>query len=504
MGTMIRELFRRRVPQVLGVYLAAAWGLLEFTDWAVLHFSLERDPTPLVFGTLAVLLLPVLAAAWWLGGRDASPPKQEPGPRSVAVLPFAVVGDDPETEALGFGLADQILTDLSRVGDLQVAARTSSFAYGGTDMDVRTMGRRLGVRAVLEGSVQRMGDRLRVTMQLVNVEDGYHLWSQRYDRTMEDVFRIQDEVAQSVARVLHAILRASERRALRRPPTRDIGAYEAYLRGRGYLVEQHRRNLEYARQMFRRALELDPDFALAYTGLAEAIAVLCMYYPSVARTELDEADEASRRALELEPELAEAHAMRGAVRFLQGRLDEAERSFRRAEELDPRLADAWYLHGRMAFQEGRFLEAAELLRRAESEGGGVQAAFFTAQSLQAAGSDDAPEAFAHAAQVARSHLELNPDHPRAATMAAVAFCRVGDEEEGLRWAERALVIDPDDAGVRYNVACLYAVAGRTERALECMEEARARGFGNREWLEKDPDLDSLRGHPRFQELLAGM
>lgn len=503
MNKTLSELVRRRVPHVLGMYLAAGWGVLEFTDWAVARFRPSVDPTPAVLVVLVVLLPAVLWAAWRVEARKPLPPV-EPGSRSVAVLPFVVPGGDPETGSLGFGLADQILAHLSRIGDLQVAARTSSFAYGSTTLDVREIGRRLGVRAVLEGSVQKVGDRLRVTTRLVGVEDGYQLWAERYDRTMEDVFRIQDEVAQSVARVLNAILRAGDRRALARVPTRDVGAYEAYLRGRGYMADQRRRSLEHARRMFRRALELDPDFALAHTGLAETTAILCMYYPSVVRTDLGEAAASGERALALDPGLPEAHVALGAVRFLQDRLEEAEEAFVRAEALDPRFLDAWYLHGRAVFQAGRFAEAARLFRRAESVREDVASAFFAAQSLQAAGDPEATGAFAHAADVARRHLELNPDHARAATMAAVALCRAGDEKEGLRWAERALEEDREDAGVRYNVACLYAVAGRPERALDLIEEARDMGFGNRAWLEKDPDLESLRDHPRYHAVLDGM
>lgn len=505
MDMTLRELFRRRVPHVLGIYLAGGWGVLEFTDWAVTRFQPAWDPTPAVLAALVVLLPPVALAAWRFGPRGAPSVQVEAGPRSVAVLPFVVPGGDPDTEYLGFGLAEQILNDLAGLGDLQVAARTSSFAYRDARMDVREIGRRLGVRAVLEGSVQKSGDRLRVTTQLVDVADGYHLWSRRWDRTMEDVFRIQDEVAEGVARALHVILSEPERRRLRKVPTGEVRAYEAYLRGRAYMADQRRRSLEYAREMFRRALELDADFALAHTGLAEATAILCMYYPSVARTELDEASASAERALELDPELPEGWAAVGAVRFLQGRLDEAEDAFRRAQELEPGLLDAWYLHGRAAFQQGRFLEAARHFRRAEEVRPDPASAFFAAQSLQAAGEEEEAEAaFAHAAEVARGHLELNPDHARVATMAAVALCRVGRVEEGLRWAERALAIDREDAGVRYNVACLYAVADRVERALECLEEARAMGFGNRAWLEKDPDLERLRGEPRFQAILEGM
>jgi adenylate cyclase len=504
MGRMLSELMRRRVPQVLGIYLAAAWGLLEFTDWAVAHFQLERNLTNDVLVALAFLLPVFLWLAWKLGGREPRLPTVDAPPRSVAVLPFANVGGDADAGYLGFGLADQIVTDLARIGDLKVVARTSSFAYEGTTEDVRTIGRRLGARAVLEGSVQRSGDRLRVTTQLINVEDGYHLWSDRYDRPMQDVFGIQDEVADNVARALHAVLRENERKALSKVHTRDVDAYEFYLRGRRFFSQGRRKSLEYARDLYRRAIERDERFALAYAGVAEATALLAMYYPAV-HVDLDDALRSAEAGLAIDPELAEAHGALGAVLFLQGKVEAAAAALRRALDLDPRLFEARYLHARACFQQGRFADAVRLFQDAESVREDYSAAFFVAQSLEALGEHErARDAYEHASNVALRHVELNPDDPRAATMLAVSLSRLGRQDEGLRWADRALTIDPEDAGVRYNVACLFAVAGRADRALDCLEEARSVGFGNREWLERDPDLASLRDHPRFKTIMGAM
>lgn len=501
MRISLRELARRRVPHVLGVYLAAGWGLLEFTDWAVERFGLQAPVVTLVF-VAGVLALPfVLWLSWRIGG-DSPLPEVDAPPRSVAVLPFVTPGGDPDTELLGVGLADQILSDLARVGDLHVVARTSSFAFRDGSTDVRTIGRRLGARAVLEGSIQRSGDRLRVTTQLISAEDGYHLWTERWDRTMEDVFRIQDEIAANVARVLKAVLHEHERRAMAKVHTRDVEAWERYLRGKAFFFQSRRRSLQFAREMFLAAIGKDAGFALAYAGLADATAMLATYYPA-AEADLEGALEASRKALALDPELAEAHAAHGAVLAVKGDLAEAEAAFRRAVELDPRLYQARYFHARTCFQQGRFEEAARLFMEAGAVQRDYSAAFFAAQSLEASGAHDAARAaYLRALAVAEDHMELNPDDPRAATMRAVSLCRLGRPGEGLSWAERALALDPEDAGVRYNAACLFALAGDVERALRCVEEAIAVGFGNRQWLERDPDLDALRGDPRFEALLA--
>jgi TolB-like protein/Tfp pilus assembly protein PilF len=504
MDQFLGELLRRRVPHVLGIYLAAGWGLLEFTSWAVDQFGIRVPLVTWIFLGWSVGLPLVLWAAWRLGSRGTVRTRLVAPPRSVAVLPFVGVGGEQATEDLGFGLADQILTDLTRIGDLFVVSRTSSFAYKGRADDVRDIGRKLGARAVLEGSVQRSGDRLRVTTQLINVENGYHLWSDRYDRTMEDVFQIQDEISANVARVLKAVLREHERKAMSKVPTQEVRAYEYYLRGRRFFFQFRRKSLEHAREMFQKAVAIDPGFALAHAGIADVMALIFTYYPA-SRPDLEEARKASVRALELDPDLAEAHAAHGSVLFAQGHMPEAEAAFRRSVELDPRLFEARYFHARACFQQGRFEQAAELFREATEVREDYPSSFFAAQSLEALDHhEEAIAAYEAALDVAERHMELNPDDPRAATMRAVALCRLGRVEEGLEWADRALTIDPEDAGVRYNAACLFAVADKAERALECLQEAVDVGFGNRAWLERDPDLDGLRAHPRFQALLAAM
>jgi tetratricopeptide (TPR) repeat protein len=256
--------------------------------------------------------------------------------------------------------------------------------------------------------------------------------------------------------------------------------------------------------MFTRAIELDEDFALAHAGLADVAALIATYYPAAA-ADLTDALEASRRALALDPALAEAHSAHGAVLSAMGDLPGAEAAFRRATELDPRLYEARYFHARACFQQGRFEEAVSLFREASAVREDYSASFFAAQSLEAVGEHEkARHAYGEALGVVERHMQFNPDDARAATMRSVALCRLGRVEEGLSWADRALAMDAEDAGVRYNAACLFAVAGKTDRALQCLEAAMAVGFGNLRWLERDPDLDSLLGDPRFASLMARM
>jgi adenylate cyclase len=495
------------VPSVVGIYLAAGWGLLEFTDWATGRFGLTESLETALVVTWAVLL-PLAVTLAWRWGKPSSPhspaspaPAGPPRNRSVAVLPFVNLSGRAEDEYLGDGLSEELINALANVPDLQVASRTSAFTYKGSSKDIRAIGGELNVSSVLEGSVQRSGNRIRVTTQLVNVADGYHLWSERFDREMEDVFAIEDEIAEQVARALHAILKSQAWQRRPRIQPSDIRAYEYYLRGQQFLLQSRAKSLRYAREMFARAIQVDPAYAPAWAGAAEAAALIHMFYPTL-EEELEDAHETSGEALRLAPELAEAHAARGLTLFLMHRPEEAEQAFQEALRLDPDLYQARYFHGRACFQEGRLEEAAAEFQAAAMIREDYQAAFFAAQSLEALGrTEEARPLLVEALRVAEKHMELNPDDPRAATMRAVALCRLGRPEEGLHWGERALEIDPEDAGIFYNVACLYSLEGIPDKAIHCLEVALEKGFSNLEWFEKDPDLEPLREDPRFQELL---
>ena len=494
----VHELFRRRVPQLTGVYLAAGWALIEFSDWAVGRFGLSGRITDVLIAVLLFGLPFVILVAWRLGGDIGAPL----GDKSVAVLPFANLSDSSENEYLSDGLSEEIMNALARVEGLRVVSRTSVFAWKGRPGDVREIGRALGAGSVLEGSVQRSGDQLRVTTRLVGVDSGFQLWSGRYDRSMEDIFTIEDEIAESVARALRVLFEKDRRHAFVGRQPADIRAYEYVLRGRQFFQQTRKASLEFALEMFRKAIEIDPEYADARVGAAYAGALLHMFYPSVA-TSLEDAEEASVRALELEPDLADAHAARGLVLFQSDDIVAAEDSFGRAMQLDPLQFEARYFLGRIRFQQGRHDEAADLFDEAAAAREDYQAAFFAAQAREALGdASGATERYRTALEVAERHMDLNPDDPRAATMRAVSLCRLGKPDEGEVWAEKALEIDPSDAGVRYNVACLFALEGKSERAIDCLQEAIAAGFGLRDWIRQDPDLASLRGEPRFEQLVS--
>ncbi len=426
----------------------------------------------------------------------------EPG-SSIAVLPFVNLGGSPGHEYFGDGMAEEIIIALTKIEGLQVASRTSAFALKGRQLDIRAIGELLNVKAVLEGSVRRAGNRLRVTAQLVSAADGYHLWSERFDREMKDVFAIHDDIAANIARALRVVLREDEGRAITKPPTTDLEAYDYYLRGRQFFHQRRKKSVIFARQMFERAIQRDPEYARAYAGIADACSFLAHHYQDEgAAANLHQAEAASRKALELDPDLPEAHAARGFVLSLLQRFSEAEQEFRRAIELDPNQFEARYFYARACFQRGDLRRALELFEEASRVREDHEALYFAAQTRSALGrTADAVAAYRRALPVVERHLELNPDDARAITMAAVCCSRLGDRTRGLEWAQQATAVDPEDAGVCYNVACLLALEGERDRAIEHLERAFRVGFARRNWIEHDPDLESLRGDPRFEALI---
>ncbi len=429
--------------------------------------------------------------------------KQETQPAaSVAVLPFVNMSPDKDNEYFSDGLAEELINALTKVEGLHVAPRVSAFAFKGKNEDIRKIGEQLNVRTVLEGSVRKAGDRLRIAAQLVNVADSRHLWSETYNRQLEDVFAIQDEIAQNIVKALRVILTEKEKRALEKAPTADVQAYECYLRGRQFFHQRRRKSMDFAQQMFARASAIDPLYALAYAGAADCFSFSYWYWePS--ESNLKQADANSSKAVELDPELAEAHTARGLALSLQKKYDEAHREFEIAIRLDPSSFEAHYLYARACFAQGNMPDAARMYEQACR----IRPDDYQAPRLKAcalAGLGDKAEAEAanrRALEAAEKHLELHPDDARALYLGAQALCELGDPAAALDWGQRALAMDPEEPLTLYNVACVYALQGQSEEAMDCLEKAIKHGFVHKGWVEHDSDLNSLRNHPRFQALL---
>jgi serine/threonine protein kinase/Tfp pilus assembly protein PilF len=425
--------------------------------------------------------------------------------KSIAVLPFTNMSADAENEYFTDGMAEEIINALSKIQSLRVASRTASFSFKGKNEDIAEIGRKLKVSTFLEGSVRKMGNRLRITAQLVNVADGYHLWSERYDREMEDIFAIQDEISQAIVKALRVILTEGEKKQIEKARAVNVQAYDYYLRGRQYFHQLRRKSLEYAKQMFNKAIEIDPEYARAYAGVADCYSLLYTYFDA-REFNLRQADVASRKALDLEAELPEAHVSRGLAVSLSKRFDEAEGEFETAMQLDPKLYEASYWYGRARLAQGQFDEAAKLLERATAlRPEDYQAQHFLAQTLAAAGrTDEADAARRREVRLLEQHLELNPEDPRACILGAVAYGMLGETDKSVDLASRAMAIDPEDPMLLYNVACNYSVLQRYDDALNALERAVEKGWGDRAWIEHDSDFDPLRSNPKFQAIVSAM
>jgi serine/threonine protein kinase/Tfp pilus assembly protein PilF len=422
--------------------------------------------------------------------------------KSIAVLPFADMSPQRDQEYFCEGMAEELINALMKIEELQVASRTSAFGFKGKEQDVQEIGRQLNVGSVLGGSVRKAGNKLRITAQLINVADGYHVWSERYDRDMEDVFAIQDEIAQSIAKALRVVLSDKAKRAIEKAPTANVEAYEFYLRGRQFFHQWRRKGVEHARRMFERAIQIDPDYALAHAGIADCSAFIYTYWDASA-AHLERADSASRKAIELDPELAEVHASRGLALAFAKQFDEANREFETAIRLSAKLFEAHYFYGRALLQQGKLARAVtEFEEACRLRPDDYLAHNFLAMCLEGLGRRSESDAiYVRTLQLTERHLELNPEDARALNLGAVALARRGQKELGLEWARRALAADPEDSGLLYNTACFFAVQGERDEALDCLEKAVNLGFGLRGWVENDADLASLHGDPRFQAVL---
>ena len=425
--------------------------------------------------------------------------------QSIAVLPFADLSPDRDQEHFCTGIAEEIINALTGLEKLKVVSRMTSFQFREMGGDSRDIGRQLGVTALLEGSVRRSGDRLRIMAQLIDVADGCHIWSQRFDREIEDIFEVQDEIAQSIVKALQVAIGPEVRRRLVDVRTHNPAAYDVYLRGREFFRRWGKRNIEIAQRMFQQAAELDPSYAAAHAGLADTYSYLYMYIDSSGEN-LEHADTNSARALEIDPALAEAHAARGLALSLNRNFEAADRTFRTASELDPNLFEAYYFAARNCVVQGKHEEAVAYYDQAAAASpADYQIPILTAQIYQALGRENAARAAnRHGMELAEKAILVNPEDARACYMGAGAMIRLGQRERGLKWARRALALDPDDPAILYNVACSLTGLGEIEEAIACLERTVKVGAAYREWMENDTDLDPLRDHVRFRALVASL
>ncbi len=423
----------------------------------------------------------------------------------MAVLPFANLSADAENEYFTDGLTEELIQALGKVEGLQIPARTSVFALKGSNLTVQEVGKRLAVANVLDGSVRRSGNQLRISAQLIKVADGFHLWSETYDRELEDVFAIQDEIARNIVGALQLTLSPGEQEALQTDRTTDIKAYDFYLRGRGYFRRRTKEDFNSALQMFSKSIEVDPTYAPAYAGLADTYTEFWRNYESTEEN-LQKADEFSLKAVELGPDSAEAHAARGYALGHQRRYDEAVEEFERAIRLGPTLFEAYFYYGTVSFSQGNLEKAAEMFEMAsQSAPDDIRALQLLPQVYRSLGRPRAVRSTSERRlALAERLLELDPDDVQVLLYGANALAQLGERERSLEWAERVLDADTDDALVLYNIACFYSIAGEADKAITALEKSYDAGLADPEWMEQDSDLDNIREMVRYKALVERM
>jgi adenylate cyclase len=424
---------------------------------------------------------------------------------SICVLPFANMSGDPEQEYFSDGISEDIITDLSKVSALWVAARNTAFTFKGKHVDAPQIARQLKVSHLLEGSVRKAGGRVRITAQLIDGATGGHIWAERYDRDLNDIFALQDEISQAIVAALKLKLLPEEKKAIEQRGTSNPDAYNLYLLARQYSVTGNvgnARRSEAIIRLCRRATEIDPNYARPWALMAGAQLSLRLHLGR----EGDDGLAAAERALALDGNLAEAHAAKARVLMQSARFDEALGEIEIALRLDPESYEVNSAAGRWNYSTRRFDEAIRYYEKAASLMETDYSAAGTLVSCYRAIGD--AEGARRAAQRALARTEkivaLEPDNGSAMGRAVAALAALGEAERAKEWAERALLLDPDNLNLRYNLACtLVLELHEFEAALDLLRPAFEKlRIEMVNWAKTDPDLDLIRDHPRFKAMVA--
>jgi adenylate cyclase len=484
---------------LMGVMVLAVLALL--ADRWVLHRPTDETMLALLAVMVVVLLIDRLIGLRSPAAAASSATHTKGMPR-VAILPFADMSPEKNQDYFCDGTAEEIIDALCAVTGLHVASRSASFQLKDRAVDAREVGRLLNVHAFLEGSVRKSDDRLRITAQLIDVGHGGHLWSQSFDRKVEDIFSVQEDIARHVVAAMRVNLLDADSSRLKRRGTRNAAAYELYLRGRQLLNKEKEAENRAAVEVFREAIRLDPNFADAHAGLADVLTQLLRQ--RVIPSELSaDALAASQRAVELAPDLADAYVARGNALLMHGEADEAQRAFERATALDPRNFYAHYWFAKFWVARAQHALAVKHYELAfEIQPDDYRPIVLSIQEYQAI-NDKAGEqnALRRAWPVLERRLALDPHDSYASDHGAGVLMLLGRRDEANRLLDRAIALRPDDYRTLYTAACTAALGGEYDRALDFLDRAVGTGRGDRIWLLNDNDLAPLREHPRFKQIV---
>jgi len=420
--------------------------------------------------------------------------------KSVAVLYFENQSGAKEDEYFRDGMTEDIITELSKILQLQIFPRSEMLAFRDKPVTAPVVGQQLGANYVLEGTIRRSGNRLRITTQLVETSSRSAAWAERYDRQMDDVFSIQEEIALSIAQALRVTLTPQEERKIARKPTENPQAYDFYLRGRAYTRQQ---NIDFALQMFEQAIKLDPQFALAYAGLANACAIMHEFREQSPKW-IEKALASCDRAVALDPNLAEVAAARARVFYTERKYDEAIRYAQLAIDRKPDCEYAFNILGRAYFASGRFEDVVAIADRAIEANGDDYNTYLPFRNAygRLGRIKDFDQMRERLTNALRKQLEQVPEDVRARIILAGNLAEIGEMDESDRHLQMAIALRPNDTNVLYNAACTYGIMKRKAEALDALKRAIENGYGNLEWASRDPDLQILRDEPEFQQLVS--
>ena len=426
--------------------------------------------------------------------------------KSIAVLYFENMSSEKDTDYFCAGMTEDIITDLSKIQELKVVSRTDVLPFRNKEVNTRHVGDALRVNYILDGSVRKSGNRIRITAQLVSVRDGYHLWAERFDRLVEDIFDLQNEVSQKIVDALKVSLSETERQLLAQKPTDDLRAYDFYMRGRELLYLKGRRNTENAIKMFENAVAIDPRFASAYAGLAESYSSLFEWYDGNS-TWLSNAIEMNQKALELDPASLEAKFGIAMVYFHHRRFAESKRTIEEILKENAEFYPGCLRLGMIAELSNDFDTALKHYRRAaELKPYDEEAFIFLAGILKRGGDVAAAEdAALKVIEITSRKLEASLEDIIVMSRLAEAYARFGGRQEASATLRRVLELEPNDGLAVYNCACAYALLGEKDWSLILLRRAFDSGFRTvAHWARADSAFDTMRGDDEFQKLLGEM
>ena len=504
--TFWQELKRRKVVRIAIAYVIVGWVLIQIADVTQEPLRLPVWANTLVIWLVGLGFPVAIILAWVLDvtprGIEVTKARPEPtDDASIAVLPFVNMSGDSENEYFSDGISEELLNLLARLQNLRVCSRTSAFALKGTALDMPSISSRLGVHYVMEGSVRRVGDKVRITAQLIDAREDCHLWSETYDRELQDIFAVQEEIAGRIFSSLRLTLTDDEQQAIQ-STTHDVDALDCYLRGREQYHRTESGHLERSQEQFEEALRIDPEYAQAWAGLTY-VCVDTYWFHDKQSHWIAKAHDASKKAVDLAPHLAESHGARGLAYRVDNQFEQAEAEFEKAIEINPRLFEPIHFYAQLARGLGQFEKAAKLYcRAAEVRPEDYQSIAIASNMYDTIGDASRCRATAkEAVERSTRALQLNPRDPRAWVLGAGALFTTGDSEIALEWAEKAYEVDPESSSTAYNTACLLSRMGDFDRALDLLERAVDLGSRNQAIYETDVDFNPLRDHPRFIALM---